>query len=239
MKIAANNICEYAESGYLLLKGLFSERQIACIEESALEVVHQMTGILYNSLHCSKLRDKLASEREFERSLYHELRKHPWLYEFCKADELVNPLRQIVSGSIDLMSKIPFRIDLPRVTRELAVWHQDYHYVRGNTEILTAWIPLQDTGFAQGCLLVMPGSHLMGILSHDNQILGKRHFPSGIFDRDVRYVEMKKGDVLIFHSLLLHSSGINLSDQIRFSLQPRYTPGSLSTSPEMGARIRC
>ena len=40
--------------------------------------------------------------------------------------------------------------DLPGVTRELAVWHQDYRYVRGNTDIVTAWVPLQDTPYVRG-----------------------------------------------------------------------------------------
>jgi ectoine hydroxylase-related dioxygenase (phytanoyl-CoA dioxygenase family) len=65
----------------------------------------------------------------------------------------------------------------------------------------------------------------------------KRHYPSGIFDREVRYVEMRRGDLLLFHSLLLHSSGINLSDCARLSLQPRYTCLDDETDPSMGEVI--
>ena len=135
------------------------------------------------------------------------------------------------------MSKIPFRIDLPGVTRELAIWHQDYRYVQGNTEIITAWIPLQDTPYIRGCLMVMPGSHAMGILAHDVDVLDKRHFPSEIFQREVRYVEMQRGDILLFHSLLLHSSNLNMSQTTRLSIQARYTILSAPTDPSMGEVI--
>src|SRR5690606_4704806 len=102
---------------------------------------------------------------------------------------------------------------------------------------VTAWIPLQDTSFIEGCLLVMPGSQELGVLAHDRLVLGKRHFPSGIFERDVRYIEMKRGDLLLFNSLLLHSSGVNLSDHARLSVQARYSRMKDPTDPSMGAVI--
>jgi ectoine hydroxylase-related dioxygenase (phytanoyl-CoA dioxygenase family) len=80
---------------------------------------------------------------------------------------------------IDLLEKIPFRIDCPMVMRELAVWHQDIHYVKGSPETVTAWIPLFDASFKEGCLLIMPESHKLGPVAHDVPVLGKKFFPSG------------------------------------------------------------
>jgi hypothetical protein len=129
------------------------------------------------------------------------------------------------------------RIDLPLVTRELAVWHQDHFYVKGNRRIVTAWIPLQDTSYREGCLMVMPGSHELGYLPHTNEALGKRHYPTGIFERPVRYVEMRRGDALMFHALMLHSSSVNLSEHARLSIQARYTLLGEPTDPGMGGVI--
>lgn len=85
--------------------------------------------------------------------------------------------------------------------------------------------------------MVMPKSHKLGILEHDQEVLGKRHFPSGVFDREVRYVEMKRGDLLLFHSLLLHSSGLNMSPTVRISIQARYSALSAPTDQSMGSVI--
>ena len=61
-----------------------------------------------------------------------------------------------------IRSKIPLRFDLPGVSRELAIWHQDYWYVKGNVDVVTAWVPMQDTPYELGCVMVMPGSHKLG-----------------------------------------------------------------------------
>jgi ectoine hydroxylase-related dioxygenase (phytanoyl-CoA dioxygenase family) len=146
-------------------------------------------------------------------------------------------VRDLLGAPIGLLQKIVLRIDLPLVTRELAVWHQDHFYVKGNRRIVTAWIPLQDTSYREGCLMVMPGSHELGYLPHTNEALGKRHYPTGIFERPVRYVEMRRGDALMFHALMLHSSSVNLSEHARLSIQARYTLLGEPTDPGMGGVI--
>jgi ectoine hydroxylase-related dioxygenase (phytanoyl-CoA dioxygenase family) len=122
---------------------------------------------------------------------------------------------------------------LPLWTKELALWHQDHFYVRGNTEIVTAWIPFQDTDYFNGCLSIMPGSHKLGVVPHDVRV-GKKSVPSTIYDREIRLVEMRKGDVLLFNALLLHSGSLNVSSSIRYSLQPRYSPAGRPVDPGMG-----
>jgi hypothetical protein len=43
--------------------------------------------------------------------------------------------------------------------------------------------------------------------------------------------------VLLFHALLLHSSGVNLSDRVRLSLQPRFTALADVVDPAMGGVV--
>ena len=74
-------------------------------------------------------------------------------------------------------------------------------------------------------------------LPHEINILEKKYYPSGIFESEVRYIEMERGDVLFFHSCLLHSSGNNISDIIRFSLQARYLCADSESDASMGKRI--
>jgi ectoine hydroxylase-related dioxygenase (phytanoyl-CoA dioxygenase family) len=224
----------YQRDGYVHLRGAISAPALDRVERETLALLAAWTGRQFESTRTPEFAAFMAADRELERRLYDEVRHFEWVSEFSLSPEIAGPVLDLLGEAAGMMEKIPFRIDLPMLTRELAVWHQDYRYVKGNQDIVTAWIPLQDTNYVHGCLMVMPGSHQLGPLEHDVEVLGKRHFPSSIFDREVRYVEMKRGDLLLFNSLLLHSSGVNLSDRARLSLQPRYTTLAAATDPVMG-----
>ena len=234
MRLTHTQKKQYEQDGFLLLPRVLSLAAIEQLEKDFLDLVEKWGGRRFESTQSEALAQFLLQNRELEHKLYDGIRQFPWLTEFSKSAEIAQPVSELLGEQPGLMSKIPFRIDLPGITRELAVWHQDCHYVRGNTEIITAWIPLQDTPYVRGCLMVMPGSQCMGILDHNTEVLGKRHFPSNIFEREVRYVEMQRGDLLLFHSLLLHSSGLNMSPTPRFSIQARYSALSAPTDPAMG-----
>ena len=59
-----------------------------------------------------------------------------------------------------------------------------------------------------------------------------KKLPKGIYDREIRYIEMDV-ECLFFSSYLLHSSNLNFSDQIRYSIQLRYTSTLLKPSQVM------
>jgi ectoine hydroxylase-related dioxygenase (phytanoyl-CoA dioxygenase family) len=79
----------------------------------------------------------------------------------------------------------------------------------------------------------MPASHLEGPLIHDLEI-GKRHVPRAALGREIRLVEMSVGDLLIFHSHLVHSSNLNVSESVRYSVQARFVPTGGAVDAGMG-----
>jgi ectoine hydroxylase-related dioxygenase (phytanoyl-CoA dioxygenase family) len=83
----------------------------------------------------------------------------------------------------------------------------------------------------------MPGSHRLGPLAHDLAV-GKKRVPGTIFGNPIRMIEMRKGDLLLFNALLLHSGNLNLSAGIRYSVQARYTPLGAAADEGMGGVIR-
>lgn len=158
--------------------------------------------------------------------------------ELVRNSSIKEVIRALIDGQVKIYQKIPFRIDVPNVTKELAVWHQDDFYVRGAPNEITAWIPLQDTPMHVGALSVIKKSHTHGKIPH-KIVWGKKYMPSGggegLFDMPVSIIEMKKGDVLFFNSYLLHSGNINFSERIRYSLQIRFTSDNLGKpSTKMG-----
>ena len=227
----------YPKDGFVLTRGVLGDTDFADLEAKILLLVSAQTSHSYQSMQDAELVRAISEDPELEQYLYGEIRRHVELTNLSLNPALTDTAKNLLGDEIVLLEKIPFRIDCPMVKRELAVWHQDHFYVKGHVDTITAWVPLQDTTFREGCLMVMPGSHANGPIPHDVNVLKKKYYPSTIFDQEVRYVEMKYGDVLFIHSCLLHSSGNNVSDGIRFSVQARYVRARDESDASMGERI--
>lgn len=97
--------------------------------------------------------------------------------------------------------------------------HQDWPSNLGSTNGITCWIPLQDVDEDLGPLEVVPNSHTLGPLEHEGVpplLINKSGF-------DYVSVPMNIGDALFFHTMLIHRSGNNVTeDRIRISLHLRY-----------------
>jgi phytanoyl-CoA hydroxylase len=96
-------------------------------------------------------------------------------------------------------------------------WHQDAAYFRGSDPGLMfgVWIALDPATQENGCMEVIPRSHLAGPAPHvPHQDLVR------LGDRVA--LPMDPGDVLIFSSLIHHYTAANRSDQRRRALQFHY-----------------
>ena len=153
---------QYERDGFAVLPGVISEDALSKLEAAICELATELSGRQIDELHSEQFADVVGSNRELESALYSRVRDYPWLLDFSCEPKLTAAVQAIARCDVGLFRHIPLRIDLPKVTRELAVWHHDHFYVKGNTEVVTAWVPLQDTSFIKGCLQVMPGSHKLG-----------------------------------------------------------------------------
>lgn len=109
-------------------------------------------------------------------------------------------------------------------------WHQDEPYFKEMAiPIATIWISVDRATQANGCMQVIPKSHLSGIVERKDE----RRF--WLTDDEVDtsaavHAELEAGGALIFHSRLLHGSGPNQTDHCRRSMICRY--GDVSTLSE-------
>ncbi len=224
---------EYIESGFIKIAALFDDTDFTAVESDLLPLIREYVAA--DSIQDEKWVSFAKSNPDAVSRIYDRFRDHPSLHKLGNNPKLKNIIRLLLPKA-QLYKKLPFRIDVPFVTKELAYWHQDHYYVQGNTDEITVWMPFQDTGILQGCLAVMPRSHKLGTLEH-TLMVGKKSIPDGVYDNEIKLVEMKRGDVLIFSALLLHSSQLNISDNIRYSAQLRYTNPESGISPNMGGLI--
>ncbi|MGH6986758.1 MAG: phytanoyl-CoA dioxygenase family protein [Caulobacteraceae bacterium] len=97
-------------------------------------------------------------------------------------------------------------------------WHQDSYYFRFDRQPqVGVWVALSPATLENGCLWVLPGSHRPGaIFNHvpDRRQDAMRGYLE-IVDRDTTGESpalMETGDVLFFHSYLMHRSTDNVAD---------------------------
>jgi ectoine hydroxylase-related dioxygenase (phytanoyl-CoA dioxygenase family) len=95
-------------------------------------------------------------------------------------------------------------------------WHQDNGYGPVDPiEYVTCWLALEDATIENGCLEVLPGSHLDGIAQHSGSDEVQHLLEADAAGREGVKVPVAKGSALVFSSLLLHRSGPNRSDRSR------------------------
>ena len=80
-----------------------------------------------------------------------------------------------------------------------------------------------------GALEVIPKSHLRGLLPTDKDEWFRHINPDYIKDDDFVSLEVEAGDVVIFNSFLVHRSGNNDTESIRWSMHYRYNDASEET----------
>lgn len=106
-------------------------------------------------------------------------------------------------------------------------WHQDNGVVQteaDSSDLLTVWFPLTESSVRNGCLMVVPHSHVEGLRVHCSDSR-QSQIPAQLVPKErVQPLPMSPGDVLFMHQRCMHASLANVSDEIRWSLDIRYHP---------------
>lgn len=93
--------------------------------------------------------------------------------------------------------------------------------MQGSLDSVVVWLPLIDIGRDLGALEVIPGSHKWGLLDADI-VDGYGKLRNSVDESDLVTVEIEAGDALFFSTFLVHRSGTNMTDAIRWSCHFRY-----------------
>ena len=149
-----------------------------------------------------------------------------WL-ELCRHPKVLDASRAVLGENIvAIMSHL---IVKPPRDGKAIEWHQDkprWSSIAG-TDIVTAWIALDDADAGNGCMKVIPSSQ-----SGFPELEMIRYKSEGIFDFKVKvspelertsvFVELAAGDVSIHDSHILHASDPNLSERRRAGYTIRF-----------------
>ncbi|MBC8156390.1 MAG: phytanoyl-CoA dioxygenase family protein [Bacteroidetes bacterium] len=99
--------------------------------------------------------------------------------------------------------------------------HQDWRNGQGSLDSVVVWFPLVPASEDLGALQVIRGSHLEGLRQADAAGYAG-HIAEAINEADYIQTEYEVGDILLFSAFLVHRSGNNVTNNIRWSVQLRY-----------------
>jgi ectoine hydroxylase-related dioxygenase (phytanoyl-CoA dioxygenase family) len=160
---------------------------------------------------------KVAANRAFCLERLHALTHHPVLTDVM--ERLVGPRL--------LIHPKPFaRIVFPNCEGALFHAHQDHSGIAGSPNSYTAWMPMHDCLQGQGTLEIKEMSHLFG-LQHSGGYINRETARGGEWVGG----PINAGDVVIFHSLTIHSSTLCTSNQLRCSVDCRFQSYDEVVSP--------
>ncbi|MCW3059439.1 MAG: phytanoyl-CoA dioxygenase family protein, partial [Capsulimonas sp.] len=170
---------------------------------------------------------------------------------------LLDVAEQICGEELIASSVYRLRPKIPGHRNSAVPWHQDSGYFEPYCDtalVLTVWLPLVNADATNGCMWVLPRTHLGEVVPHI-QANGKpyleipdTHLPEG----EPLCVPVKKGGVLLMTNKTAHASFENSTDRVRWSMDLRYQSAALPTnanitrlpgesvpSPEAGVPIAC
>ena len=235
---------QFERDGFLVVRGLFSEQQVAAVKERLAYYIREGLRMLregqkpeadtvnFNGV-LIQLEPLVAKGEYMPNDPLYAVRK---VWNFFGRDEVLTQLAtnpHLLDIVEDLMgsSAIWFFADKallkpPKIGVEKP-WHQDLPYFpfepKDEPQIhVAAWIALDEATVENGCMQYIPGSHKLGNIttSHvDTHGLG--HLAADMSKVDTSkavIVEAKPGDVSFHDGLALHYSAPNTSDKPRWAL---------------------
>jgi hypothetical protein len=158
----------------------------------------------------------LAVYREVQRrEAFHALAHHAALLDLAE--------RLLDEPALPHPNKIA-RLSFPGNVQHTTPPHQDFPFIQGAARTYTMWIPLGDVPRELGGLEVNRGSHRTGVFPHHIAMgAGGMGIHLADLPDDWHTADYRAGDVLVFHSHMVHRAAPNQSrGRLRLSVDFRY-----------------
>ena len=218
------------EKGFILIPNFFPEDKCIEINQTVVDIVRSMAGNSkeFNHAYIDQghigIREMKPSQKieniEDEMSKVFRLHQTGIFNEFIKRDDLLNIVEDILGENIDcFLSQFIFKN--PGAWGQ--PWHQDSSYFPfDRAPQVGAWLATSAATKENGCLVILPGSHKEVIHEHlPDDRPGSNYGYTEIKDHDFKKempLFLNTGDLLLFHSFLMHKSYDNKSNNRRTAM---------------------
>lgn len=166
--------------------------------------------------------------------------RHALWREWASQAKLLDYLRQLFDDSQIVLSQAHHNCLMtksPEYSSDTG-WHQDIRYWSFELpQLINTWLALGNENEENGGLVVIPGSHTMSFerTQFDDTLFFREDTPHNQhIIAQARGLELKAGDLLFFHSRLLHKASRNHTEATKLSLV--FTYRRRSNQPISGSR---
>lgn len=163
---------------------------------------------------------------------YHD--KFSAIYDLAKNPSIVRIITDLLGPNVVCWATHYF-CKMPGDGKAVS-WHQDCSYwPLSPSKTVTVWLAIDDVDAANGCMRVIPGSHVHGHLKFRESDPAEHNVLTQSVDDPYKYgdtevlIELKAGQFSIHSDLLLHGSLANTSSRRRCGLTLRYCPVDVRT----------
>jgi hypothetical protein len=190
---------------------------------------------VFSALETATLRSKLeALEAHYGGKLPAHINRKPhllltWLNELIRDPRILDPVEKILGPDL-LCWGSGFFIKNPHDNARVT-WHQDSTYWGlSSYDIVTAWVAFTPSTAANGCMRVIPGTHTLQQLPHedtfapDNLLSRGQEIAVEVDESKAVNIELEPGQMSLHHVLLVHGSEPNHSELRRVGFAIRYLP---------------
>ena len=238
MILNTNQIADYKKNGYIIIKDFFPKVTIDTLfkeikEVFALQIQHHLGISPEKSLALDQqgFSDLLYELYNKDSSVFSNCGKQVQhlveLHELGLSKKLMEVLKEL-GLSKPILSVRPCvlmnNVKLDKKGAQGNYWrkpsHQDWYYSQGSLDSVTVWTPYIFCDKELGILEFIPGSHLWGLQKTEKSNYGE--LVQEPADSQFESYDMGPGDIIIFVSLLIHRSGVNSTNRVRWSTQFRF-----------------
>ena len=209
MSLQANDLTPgeinfYQREGYLLIPGLISEADAINLRDEVMDLIRAIGGYEGN---------KLKQSAEYKANSH--------LDRFINSQPLRGLASQLLKG--DSTVYLPFTA-VKGVGGGTFHFHQDNNYTRFEDGMLgiNLWFALSPMSPENGCLQIVPRSHLKGTVDSELSPDGDQHKKVKHHPADFLPVRMRPGDCIAFSRLTIHGSGPNQTTEPRIAYAVQY-----------------
>jgi non-heme Fe2+,alpha-ketoglutarate-dependent halogenase len=186
---------QYDQMGYAIAQPNFGDRLLT----QALDDIQRILR---------KKRNRLGKNDHRTRETENEIHlKSEAVKRIISSDWFATVSQSLLGSSVDL--RMCFTLTKTMEHGGPIPWHQDWGLDKDSGHPrFSFWIPLRDTSISNGCLRVIPESHLEELYPHSKTV----SYPNDLGIESVNEakaiaLEMKAGEVLLIHPKLIHGSG--------------------------------
>ena len=233
MKLSEEQLQQFDQNGFIVLKNFLDrERCNAILDEAKVHLKNRIepieTEIGYDErskAYRTNVTDytSMSTEKNVVVRRLRQVYSRDILFKSWMENEKIRPLlQQILHDQVVITTGHHNSImtKMPHVSTATA-WHQDRRYWRySDDNLVSVWLALDDEYSDNGVLEFIPGSHKISFSTEqfdEKEYFKEDHSENAALISQKTSHNLKKGDVVIFHSLLLHRANKNNTDEAKIS----------------------